>query len=126
MALELERIPCLMVSLELKRLIPGTKYAHGSLANHLDKWRNDMKTAQILLAGAALIALGNVYAADSSERIPAPVVQLRAAGTLPNSNEAVVKSSPIPAPTVQVVPVASAESQGYSADSQQSDYLQSR
>jgi len=62
-----------------------------------------MKLAPAFLVSIALLSGANAFARDSSEKIPAPTIELRPAGTLPTT-EAVVKTSPIPAPTVEVVP----------------------
>ena len=85
-----------------------------------------MKFAPVFLASFALLSAADAFARDSSEKIPAPVLELRPAGTLPTA-VAVVKSSPIPAPTVEVVPQAQATSsyENYNVDARgttQMDY----
>lgn len=70
-----------------------------------------MKKKLFLLASSlALSASFAADARDTSEKIPAPTLQLRAAGTLPQPQQIVV-SSPIPAPKVEVVPVPNPEQQ---------------
>ena len=63
-----------------------------------------MKLAPVFFASFALLSAADAFAADSSEKIPAPVLELRAAGTLPPAAVTVVKTSPIPAPTVEIMP----------------------
>jgi hypothetical protein len=79
-----------------------------------------MKLMNLVAAGVFVMAAGSAFAADSAEQIPAPTIEMRAAGAVPTPIP-VVTSSAIPSPTIELVPQASASSttstyQNYNSD----------
>jgi len=64
-----------------------------------------MKLINLIATGVLVTSAGSAFATDSAEQIPAPTIEMRAAGAAPTPIP-VVTSSAIPSPTIELVPQA--------------------
>jgi len=76
-----------------------------------------MKLMNLVATGMLVTVAGTAFAESTAEQIPAPTIEMRAAGAAPTPIP-VVTSSAIPSPTIELVPQAgtSPTYQNYNVD----------